>query len=780
VNRTHRAAPVAGISLILAALLTFVPAATAHASSTARVASPTATTASTDTAVTRTTSTPAPALLATAPQVGFKDQSFSGASTAPSGSKPESKLWFNDGIWWADMWETTSSQFHIFRLSGSVWQDTGTVVDTRGSTRGDALWDGTHLYIASHDMASDSSHNTANRPARLYRFSYNSGAKTYSLDTGFPATITTVSTETLVIDKDSTGTIWATWTQAKKLMVAHTTGSDLTWGTPFTPTLTGDTALSSDDISSLIDFGGNRIGVMWSNQSTSHMYFATHADGDPDTTWTASEAATTGSGSADDHINLKTDSSGRIYAAVKTSFTSSSATLTQLLVRAPGGGWSASRFGTVAESNTRPIVLIDEQAGIVHMYATGPYPGTGSGQSGGSIYEKTAPISAISFPSGTGTAVIQDPSSADMNNATSTKQNVGPSTGIVILATNDTKKFYWHSTQALGGGTAPTASFTGSPTSGNDPMTVAFTDTSTGGPTSWSWDFGDPGSGSANVSSIQNPSHTYNSAGTYTVKLTATNGSGSNLKTQTNYVTVTPPPPTANFTGSPTSGSSPMTVTFTDTSTGSPTSWSWDFGDPGSGSANTSTLQNPSHTYNADGTYTVKLTATNGSGSTTKTLSNYISVATPPPTANFTGTPTSGASPLTVSFTDTSTGAPTSWSWNFGDPGSGTDNTSTQQNPSHTYNTDGTYTVTLTATNEFGFTTKTRTNYIVVGTAPVADFTGSPLTGSGPLSVTFTDASTGTPTSWSWDFGDPGSGANNTSTVQSPSHTYNADGFYTV
>src|SRR5438132_1256441 len=86
--------------------------------------------------------------------------------------------------------------------------------------------------------------NTANRPARLYRFSYDSGSKTWSRDTGFPVTIMTVSAETLVIDKDSTGTIWATWTQAKKVVVAHTTGSDLSWGVPFTPTLIGDTGLN--------------------------------------------------------------------------------------------------------------------------------------------------------------------------------------------------------------------------------------------------------------------------------------------------------------------------------------------------------------------------------------------------------------------------------------------------------------------------------------------------------------------------------------------------------
>jgi trimeric autotransporter adhesin len=780
-----RATPVAGISLILAALLAFVPATSVLASAPARSAQPgptitTTTTTPTTDAAFQPTSTPVAALDA-APQVGIKDQSFTGASTAPSGSKPESKLWFNDAIWWAEMWDTTSSTFSIFRLNGSTWQNTGTVVDARGTTRGDALWDGSHLYIASHDEASDSSHNTANRPARFYRFSYNSGSKTYSLDAGFPVTITTVATETLVIDKDSAGTIWATWTQAKKVMVAHTTANDLTWGTPFSPTLTGASALSSDDISSLIAYGDNRIGVMWSNQSTSHMYFASHRDGDPDGTWTASEAATSGSGSADDHINLKTDAAGRIYAAVKTSLTSSSATLIQLLVRAPGGGWSAARFGTVAESHTRPIVLIDEGAGVVHMYATGPYPGNGSGQSGGSIYEKTAPISAISFSSGSGTAVIQDPSSNDMNNASSTKQNVGPSTGIVVLATNDTKKFYWHSNQTLGGGggTPPTASFTGTPTSGSSPLTVAFTDTSTGAPTSWSWDFGDPGSGSANTSSLRNPSHTYNTAGTFTVKLTATNGSGSNTKTSTNFVTVAPPPPMANFSGTPTSGSAALTVAFTDSSTGAPTSWSWDFGDPGSGSANTSTLQNPSHTYNADGKYTVKLTATNGSGSNTKTATDYIKVGTSP-VADFTGTPLTGGSPLIVAFSDASTGNPATWSWDFGDPGSGADNTSTDPSPSHTYSTDGSYTVKLTVTNATGTDTKTRTAYVKVGTAPTAAFTAAPTSGTAPLNVNFTDTSTDNPTSWSWNFGDPGSGSANTSTQQNPSHTYNGGGTYTV
>ncbi|MEZ4647596.1 MAG: PKD domain-containing protein [Candidatus Eisenbacteria bacterium] len=86
-----------------------------------------------------------------------------------------------------------------------------------------------------------------------------------------------------------------------------------------------------------------------------------------------------------------------------------------------------------------------------------------------------------------------------------------------------------------GGGCTPTvtANFSGTPTSGTAPLAVAFTDLSTGSPTSWSWNFGDGG-----TSTSQNPSHTYSAAGTYTVTLTATNACGSDGETKTNYISV--------------------------------------------------------------------------------------------------------------------------------------------------------------------------------------------------------------------------------------------------
>jgi PKD repeat protein len=136
---------------------------------------------------------------------------------------------------------------------------------------------------------------------------------------------------------------------------------------------------------------------------------------------------------------------------------------------------------------------------------------------------------------------------------------------------------------------APVANFTANVTNGTAPLTVNFTDLSTNTPTTWSWSFGD-----GNTSTVQNSTHTYTTAGNYTVNLTATNAGGSNTTTKTNYITAHAPVPTttapttfpttpitplANFNANITNGTAPLSVQFTDASTNSPTAWAWDFGD---------------------------------------------------------------------------------------------------------------------------------------------------------------------------------------------------------
>ncbi|MBN2098201.1 MAG: PKD domain-containing protein [Dehalococcoidia bacterium] len=159
-------------------------------------------------------------------------------------------------------------------------------------------------------------------------------------------------------------------------------------------------------------------------------------------------------------------------------------------------------------------------------------------------------------------------------------------------------------------------------TSGLAPLTVIFKDLSSNSPTSWAWDFNNDG---VTDSTAQNPTYTYTVAGTYTVKLTATNADGSGEEVKTSYITVNGPP-VAAFTSDVQSGAAPLTVSFTDQSSGSPTSWAWDFDNDGTVD---STDQNPTYTYNAAGTYTVKLTATNTYGSDDEVKTDYITVALP-------------------------------------------------------------------------------------------------------------------------------------------------------
>src|SRR3954467_14234609 len=92
--------------------------------------------------------------------IGFEGPAYTGAKFNPTSDKPQSKLWFTQGSWWADMFDTASGTWHVFRLDRSTqqWVDTGVQLDDRPNTLADVLWDGTHLYVASHvvSLSSDS------------------------------------------------------------------------------------------------------------------------------------------------------------------------------------------------------------------------------------------------------------------------------------------------------------------------------------------------------------------------------------------------------------------------------------------------------------------------------------------------------------------------------------------------------------------------------------------------------------------------------------------------
>ena len=142
---------------------------------------------------------------------------------------------------------------------------------------------------------------------------------------------------------------------------------------------------------------------------------------------------------------------------------------------------------------------------------------------------------------------------------------------------------------------------------------------------------------------------------------------------------------------------------------------------------------------------------------------------TEPPTAAFSGTPLSGTAPLAVTFSNDSTAAG-DYLWEFGDG-----ETSTETAPAHTYAQSGVYTVTLSAGNGVMTDTLVQPTYITVTAAtPSAAFSGTPLSGTAPLTVTFSNDSTAA-SNYLWEFGD---GA--TSAEAAPAHIYAQSGVYTV
>jgi gliding motility-associated-like protein len=282
---------------------------------------------------------------------------------------------------------------------------------------------------------------------------------------------------------------------------------------------------------------------------------------------------------------------------------------------------------------------------------------------------------------------------------------------------------------------------------------TSFTDQTTGSPISWNWTFGD----ASPNGNTQNPSHSYASAGTYTTTLIAAAGSGC-ADTITHTVTVNPVP-TAQF--SFVSVCANDTTFFNSTSLGNPTTFNWNFGDATFDNTNN---PSPSHIYTSGGTFNVTLTAGYATGCTNSIV---IPVTVYPRTVPaFTSTiPCLGGA---TNFTDQTANSPVSWQWDFGD---GSPLSSTQ-NPSHTYATSGTFPVTIVTSNSFGCVDSI-TNNVTVYPLPVANFVADTVC-QGAASQ-FTDGSSFA-VGWNWDFGD----ATPNSTLTSPTHSYAAQGTYTV
>lgn len=378
---------------------------------------------------------------------------------SPTRDKNQSKLFFADGSWWGVLQEPTSREARIQRLDWATqrWRDTGVVVDERPFARADVLFADDTLYVASAGSSDSPAH-----AVRISVFSYERATGRWSLRPDFPVTINSRGVEASLIERATDGQLWVTYIQAGRLLVTHSTDDDRRWVAPYRPIVTG-AEVATDQVGMASARG--EVVLLWSNQNDEAIYATTHVDGRPDDDWAPPTTILQGLRLADNHVNIKALPDGRLFAVIKTSLDTVPSNQpgwdqVLLLVR-QDNRWSSQQVGQIRDKHTRPVVLLDTADDQALVFATAP---TG----GGTIVMKRAPFDGLRFPAGRGPEVIATTPDARINDATTTKQSVDASTGLVVLASDDSTGRYVHLAASLGG-PAPGVRAQGTPPDGPEP-----------------------------------------------------------------------------------------------------------------------------------------------------------------------------------------------------------------------------------------------------------------------------------------------------------------------
>ena len=358
---------------------------------------------------------------------------------SPTRDKPQSKLWFNDGLWWAVMYAQDSHEFHIWWLDrGSQrWVDTGTLVDERPYARQDADIVAGSLVIVSGGTNDGSAHHAI----RLLRFTYDAAARTYRLDAGYPVQVAPAGGEAPTLAADPDGGLWVTFIADNRVHVAYGAANLPALTPPFI--LPGGPRAVVGAAQAAIVPRDDGVAVIWSNLAEDAVHYVAHRAGDDPATWQPAETALEGTLLADDHVSVASlveEDGLHVFAAIKTGLDrapdrSQQAPQIVLLERRPDGTWGRYQVGRVSEHHTRPVVGIDLVRHELLVFATSPFDG-------GQIYLKRSALDRIAFGDGIGQAVITGTPDPKINNATVAAQPFTAESGIVVLATDDVSGRY--------------------------------------------------------------------------------------------------------------------------------------------------------------------------------------------------------------------------------------------------------------------------------------------------------------------------------------------------
>lgn len=379
---------------------------------------------------------PAPARASTI----FRGPSYKTAP-APTAHKPQSKLWFAAGRWWSVMWNAGAYTYRIYRLDRAkhAWVSTDVALDTRRDSHADVASTGTTVQIAS--AAPPGTHD---KDRRILLWKLSLSGSTW-VKVGTPVAPALATPEAVVLDEDSTGTIWIAYTDdngggGRRVLVTHSTTDRRHFTAPAPLGVDGSEDLSDDDLVAVAAYG-DRVGLLWSNQTRGSFVFASRPAGSTTTPWVG-QPVFQGTYLSDDHLSLKSphDGSNRLFALVKTSLNDERSTpdAAQMLLLALGddGAWHSYPVWTIADRVTRPLLLLAPSRNVALVFATSPCCG------GGVVYEKSTSMSAPAFAPGLGTPFLHTSKDTRLNNPTSTKQPLDAQMGVVVVASDDHTRTY--------------------------------------------------------------------------------------------------------------------------------------------------------------------------------------------------------------------------------------------------------------------------------------------------------------------------------------------------
>ncbi len=352
-----------------------------------------------------------------------------------TGQKPQSKLWYDQGTWWAVLPREGTPRRDSPRLGGPepgayLWrlvdgrfraQETpGALKGTKGNCECDAALAGGTLYIlAFQPRATESA---------LHALRYENGS--YRPLPHYPVALKhDAKVETIAFDVDSKGVLWAAWVNDSLEVVAVAFDpKDVKAG--FSEPFVLGKGVGRDDIAAVAAFKGH-VGVMWSNSKQQKFYFRAHRDGQPGDKWEAPEVPAEGKGMVNDHINLAADAEGNLWAVTKAATgRGRSAVQLTLYRRNPDGKWDKSYPvlpRDLAEgkgmARTRPVVVLDAERPLAYVMCSDKVKVS-------AIY-----LRRVSLTDGkVGPEIKALAADYALNNATDGKGMVSLKTGLLVLA----------------------------------------------------------------------------------------------------------------------------------------------------------------------------------------------------------------------------------------------------------------------------------------------------------------------------------------------------------